>query len=136
MYIGQILKILVLIVSIFAGSVFIMPNVSSAEDVWCYSDGEFYFYLDSDTIKEIENDPNGIRYGVFEKMVYNNKMHTFHSYGFAVFNDNLVCYSYNRFNGKWEYPCPIKEDSHLRAIWQAMKPYMKKKGIYHSDSWE
>ena len=91
MYIGQILKILVLIVSIFAGSVFIMPSVSYAEDVWCYSDGEFSFYLASDTIKEIKNDPNGIRYSVSGRTVIKNKQHNIYLYGFAVFNDNVVC---------------------------------------------
>lgn len=136
MYIVKILKILVLTASIFAGNVFIMPSVSSAEDVWCYSDGELSFYLASDTIKEIKDDLNGIRYSVSGRTVVNNKQHNVHLYGFAVFNDNVVCYSFNRFNGKWEYPYPIKKDSNLRAIWQAMKPYMKKKGIYYSDSWE
>lgn len=138
MNMGKMVKTLVLMVSFFMGSAIMIPNVSSAEDVWCYSNGTYSFYLDSDSVGELKNAPNGISYGVSGKTVFdeNGSFGTIIVYGFAVPNDSIEGYSYGRSTGKWEYIGGIKNNSELRAVWQAMKPYLKQKGIYYSDSWE
>ena len=138
MYIGKIARMLVLMISIFAASTFVMPSVSSAEDVWCYSNDIMSFYLDSDSVGETKNAPEGISYGASGKLVSNEdgSFVNIVIYGFAVPNDNVEGYSYWRAKGKWEYIGSIKKNSELRAVWEAMKPYMKKKGIYYSDYWE
>ena len=132
------LKTLVLMVSILAGSFLGAPNVSHAEDVWCYSDGTMSFYLDSDSVGETKNAPNGISYGASGKVVSDEdgSFVNIIIYGFAVPNDNIEGYSYWRARGKWEYIGSIKKNSELKAVWEAMKPYMKKKGIRYSDYWE
>lgn len=138
MYNGKIVRMLMLVASIFAGSVVVMPSVSSAEDVWCYSNDTMSFYLDSDSVGEVKNAPEGISYGASGKMVL-NKDGSFVNiiiYGFAVPSDSVEGYSYWRVKGKWEYIGSIKKNAELRAVWEAMKPYMKKKGIYYSDFWE
>jgi len=132
------LKTIVLMASILVGSFLVMPNVSHAEDVWCYSNELTSFYLVSDSVEEIKNAPNGITYRAIGKVVL-NKNGSFVNimiYGFAVPNDNVVGYWFRRAKGTWDYLGPIKKDSKMKAVWQAMKPYLKKKGIYYNDSWE
>ena len=53
-------------------------------------------------------------------------------YGFNSDNDILAAYTFNRTNGKWEEA----DKSEAMAVWNAMKPYMKQKGIHYSDSWK
>lgn len=132
------LKTLVLMASILVGSFLVMPNVSHAEDVWCYSNEHTSFYLDSDSVGETKNAPNGITYGASGKVVSDEdgSFVNIMIFGFAVPNDNVVGYSYWRAKGTWEYVGSIKKNSDMRAVWQAMKPYLKKKGIYYNDSWE
>ena len=132
------LKTLALMVSILAGSFFVVPSVSSAEDVWCYSNETISFYLDSDSVGNVNNAPNGITYRASGKAVFNDdgSFATIYVYGFAVPNDNIEGYSYGRSTGEWEYIGSIKKNSELRAVWQAMKPYLKAKGIYYNESWE
>ena len=136
MRIVKILKVMALVVSFFLCSTLIAPNISFAEDVWCFSDGRFSFYLDSDTISgSVRNGP--VSYSVSGKTVL-DKTGEFHQvwiYGFASENDNLVGYMFNRRNGNWDYIGLLRNNSDLRAIWETMKPYMKQKGIHYSDSW-
>ena len=138
MNMGKIFKMLVLVVSVFLGSTMMMPNVSSAEDVWCYSNDATSFYLDSDSVGNAKNAPNGITYSASGKVVSNEdgSFVNIQIFGFAVPNDNVIGYSYWRSHGTWEYVGSIKKNSEMRAVWQAMKPYLKQKGIYYSDSWE
>lgn len=132
------LKTLVLMVSILAGSFLVVPDVSHAEDVWCYSNEYTSFYLDSNSVGETKKAPNGITYSASGKVVSNEdgSFVNIQIFGFAVPNDNVVGYSYWRSHGTWEYVGSIKKNSEMRAVWQAMKPYLKEKGIYYNDSWE
>ncbi len=132
------LKTLVLMASILVGIFLAVPNVSHAEDVWCYSNEYTSFYLDSNSVGETKKAPSGITYSASGKVVSNEdgSFVNIMMYGFAVPNDNVEGYSYWRARGKWEYIGSIKKNSELRAVWQAMKPYLKEKGIYYSDSWE
>lgn len=132
------LKTLVLMLSILAGSILAVPNVSHAEDVWCYSNEYTSFYLDSNSVGETRKAPNGITYSASGKVVSNEdgSFVNIQIFGFAVPNDNVVGYSYWRSHGTWEYVGSIKKNSEMRAVWQAMKPYLKEKGIYYNDSWE
>ena len=139
MNIGKSCKAMTLFVSIFVGSLLSFPNSSFAEDVWCYSNEYYSFYMKSDTIRARNDLPNGIAYTVAIKPVSNNnngEVTNVNNLGFAVPNDNLVAYSFARYNGKWEYIGSLKKNPDMRAVWEAMKPYMKKKGIYFNDSWE
>ena len=95
------LKTMVLMASILVGSFLVMPNVSHAEDVWCYSNEHTSFYLDSDSVGETKNAPNGISYSASGKVVSNENgsFVNIMIYGFAVPNDNVVGYSYWRSRG-------------------------------------
>ena len=53
------LKTLVLMASILVGIFLAVPNVSHAEDVWCYSNETISFYLDSDSVGNVNTAPNG-----------------------------------------------------------------------------
>jgi hypothetical protein len=52
-------------------------------------------------------------------------------YGFSIKNDYVVGHTFNRTWGKWE-SVPKAE---TMAVWNAMKPYMKAKGIPYTESW-
>ena len=68
MYIGRVLKVLVLAVSVFAAGALYLPGVSLAADVWCCSHDGRSFYLDSDSINAA-NLPAGMDYRVLVKAV-------------------------------------------------------------------
>ena len=68
MYIGRVLKSLVLAVSVFAVGALCLSGVSLAADVWCCSHDGRTFYLDSDSINAA-NLPKGMDYRVSVKAV-------------------------------------------------------------------
>ncbi|MCI7331015.1 MAG: hypothetical protein SOZ01_01460 [Selenomonadaceae bacterium] len=129
----SIFKRLILMVSVLGVMLFSMPNTSSAEDVWCYSSYGFSYYLSSDTIRQV-NLSGGISYTVSGKLVHDSSgtLQGPLSYGFSIPNDNLEGYTFDRTNGHW---VSASKDEAL-AVWNAMKPYMRQKGIYFGESWK
>ena len=57
-------------------------------------------------------------------------------YGFESQNDSMVGAFYEKSTGLWEYSPYKNERPVLKAVWEAMKPYMKQKRISYSDSWK
>ena len=136
MYIGRILKILVLAGSFFAAGFLYLPGVSLAGDVWCYSrDGRSY-YLDSQIINA-GNLPREMDYRVSVKAVLDsdNSLEKTIIYGFESQNDILVGAIFNKSARRWDFPEYSREKPILKAVWETMKPYMKQKHISYSDSW-
>ena len=132
-----VFKIMILAAFLLGAASLVAPGVSSEEDVWCFEEDGLAFYMNTDSIRPTDSAPNGISYIVSGKTVYSNgEFGRFLTFGFAVPNDNVVGYSFGRATGEWSYIGSIKKNSNLNALWQAMKPYMKKKGIYYSDNWE
>ena len=91
MYIGKVLKALVLAVSVFAAGVLWLPGVSLAADVWCCSHDGRTFYLDSDSINAA-NLPKGMDYRVSVKAVRESdgSLERTVIYGFESQNDRMV----------------------------------------------
>ena len=136
MYTGKFLKILILAVSFLAIGFLYLPGVSLAKDVWCYSrDGRSY-YLDSESINA-NNLPKGMDYRVSVKAVIDRdgSLEKVIIYGFESQNDILIGTFFDKAAGRWEFPEYAKEKPVLKAIWETMKPYMKQKRIFYSDSW-
>lgn len=128
----SIFKRLILMVSLLGVMLFSMPGTSSAEDVWCYTRGNFSYYLSSDYIRKVDYS-NGITYTVDGKLVHDSSGTVSRPllYGFSIENDYVVGHTFNRTWGKWE-SVPKAE---TMAVWNAMKPYMKAKGIPYTESW-
>lgn len=137
MYIGRILKILVLALSVFAAGSLYLPGVSSAADVWCCSRDGHSFYLDSESINAA-NLPKGMDYRVSVKAVLESdgSLKRTIIYGFESQNDILVGTVYNKSVGDWDFSPSVSERPVLKAVWETMKPYMKQKHINYSDSWK
>ena len=137
MYIGRVLKILVLAVSVFAAGVLWLPGVSLAADVWCCSHDVRTFYLDSDSINAA-NLPKGMDYRVSVKAVRESdgSLERTVIYGFESQDDRMVGAFYVKSTDQWEYSPSANERPVLKAVWEAMKPYMKQKHINYSDSWK
>ena len=129
----KLLKRMILMVSVPGMFLLSMPGVSSAEDVWCYSSYGFSYYLSSDTISK-KSYPSRVSYAVDGKLIHDSDGSLARPlmYGFNSDNDILAAYTFNRTNGKWEEA----DKSEAMAVWNAMKPYMKQKGIHYSDSWK
>ena len=136
MFETKLLKRMILMVSMLGMILLSMPGVSSAEDVWCYSSHGHSYYLSSDSIR-VHHD-GGITYTVDGVVVLDSDGSFVRPlmYGFDSDNDIMVGSVFNRAFGKWEYCGRVSKDPNMNAVWQAMKPYMKQKGIYYSDSWE
>ena len=137
MYIGRVLKILVLAVSVFAVGALWLPGVSLAADVWCCSHEGRTFYLDSDSINAA-NLPTGMDYRVSVKAVRESdgSLERIVIYGFESQNDRMVGAFYKKSTDLWEYSPSKNERPVLKAVWETMKPYMKQKHISYSDSWK
>jgi len=137
MYIGRILKLLVLAVSFFAAGSFCLPGVSLAADVWCCSRDGLSFYLDSESINAA-NLPRGMDYRVSVKAVLerDGSLKKTIIYGFESQNDILVGTVFNKSDGSWDFSPSVSERPVLKAVWETMKPYMKQKRINYSDSWK
>ena len=137
MYIGRVLKVLVLAVSVFAAGALYLPGVSLAADVWCCSHNGRSFYLDSDSINAA-NLPAGMDYRVLVKAVResDDSLERTVVYGFESQNDTMVGAFYEKSADQWEYSPSKNERPVLKAVWETMKPYMKQKHINYSDSWK
>ena len=99
----------------------ISPSVSSAEDVWFYSDGSWSFYLCSETINDRGNEQP--KYTVQVKKVFNGTYQgDFEFLGFT--SDGSYCYWYNRMNGRWEGSQRVSASPYTSAAWRAMQPYL------------
>ena len=128
----KFMKISALAVSFFALGFLYSPSVSSAEDVWCCFHDGHSFYLDSDSINAA-NLPKEMTYRVSVKSVLDSDGSVEKSmvYGFESQNDIMVGMIYDKSAGLWKN-C---EESVAKAVWEAMKPYMRQKRIAYSDSW-
>ena len=137
MNIRRILKSLVLAVSVFAAVALCLPGVSLAADVWCCSRDGRTFYLDSDSINAA-NLPKGMDYRVSVKAVRESdgSLERTVIYGFESQNDIMVGAFFDKSADQWEYSPSANERPVLKAVWEAMKPYMKQKHIGYSDSWK
>ena len=137
MNIRRILKSLVLAVSVFAAVALCLPGVSLAADVWCCSRDGRTFYLDSDSINAA-NLPKGMDYRVSVKAVRESdgSLERTVIYGFESQNDIMVGAFFDKSADQWEYSLSVNERPVLKAVWEAMKPYMKQKHIGYSDSWK
>ena len=137
MNIRRILKSLVLAVSVFAAVALCLPGVSLAADVWCCSRDGRTFYLDSDSINAA-NLPKGMDYRVSVKAVRESdgSLERTVIYGFESQNDIMVGAFFDKFADQWEYSPSANERPVLKAVWEAMKPYMKQRHIGYSDSWK
>ena len=113
----------ILVFTFFVVGATISPSVSSAEDVWFYSNDESWsYYLDTDHLRRYDTFP---QYTVVVKKVINGKFQgDFEILGFSSENDTLMCYTYNRMNGRWEYPRRVSTDPYTSAAWRAMQPYL------------
>ena len=99
------------------------PSTSSAEDVWFYSDGEWAFYLNTNTVKDRGNKVP--RYTVNVKKVISGKFQgDFEILGFTSKNGKIYCAIFSRYNMKWEYESPIDNDPYSTAAWNALRPYI------------
>ncbi|MDY6351398.1 MAG: hypothetical protein SPL62_13010 [Selenomonas sp.] len=89
--------------------------------------------LSSDTIRT-GNYIGGITYTVGGKLVHDSDGSLANplSYGFSIPNDNLEGYTFNRTNGHWD----SVSKAEALSVWNAMKPYMRQKGIYFGESWK
>jgi len=137
MFETKLLKRMILMVSMLGMILLSMPGVSSAEDVWCYSNGSFSYYLSSDTISRV-NYTGGITYAVDGVTVFDRdgSLGRPLMYGFSVPNDYMMAFIFDRSNGKWNHITDDEGLANAMAVWEAMKPYMKQKGIHYSDSWQ
>ena len=137
MYTGKIIKILILAVSFFIAGSLNLPGVSSAADVWCYSQDGRSFYLDSESINA-ETLPREMDYRASVKVVRESdgSLEKTVVYGFESQNDILVGAIFDKSAGRWGFPEYAREKPVLKAIWETMKPYMKQKRISYSDSWK
>ena len=137
MYIGRILKVLVLAVSFFAAGSLCCPGVSSAADVWCCSRDGRSFYLEPETINAAGL-PGGMDYRVLVKAVLESdgSLEKRIIYGIESQNDILVAAIFNKSAERWDFPEYAKEKPVLKAIWENMKPYMKQMRISYSDTWK
>ena len=113
---------LIMIFSIFAITSIVIPSVSSAEDVWILSRGGYDYYMVTDTIRKGERG-----YGVNVKLVADARLWNFRVLSFSSVNDlYMVMEEFTKYDGKWT----VSSDDELGApLWEAMKPYMKAKGI-------
>lgn len=103
--------------------------------VCCYSRDGQSLYLDPDSIN-IDNLPPG--------MTYRIEVNAFRDgdgspegrfvYGFESQNDALVGAVYDESAGRWADPSSDDETLRLKAVWEAMKPFLKLKGISYSDA--
>jgi len=139
MYAGKILKILVLATAFFTAGSLYLPGVSLAGDVWCYSCSGRSFYLDSESINA-DDLPRQMDYRVAVKAVLESdgSLEKIIIYGFESQNDILVGSIFDKTVKQWvslQYARYTKEKPVLKAVWEAMKPYMKQKRISYSDSW-
>ena len=137
MYTGRILKVLVLAVSFFAVGSLCLPGVSLAADVWCCSRDGHSFYLDSESINAA-NLPKGMDYRVSVKAVLESdgSLKKTVIYGFESQNDILVGAVFNKSADNWDFSPSVSERPVLKAVWEAMKPYMKQKRINYNDTWK
>ena len=119
-------RVLLLVFTLLSVSFFMSPSISSAEDVWIMSRDGFDHYMITDTIKK------GARgYQVNVKIVYNGKYDNFRILSFDSVNDlYMIMEEFTRYDGKWT----VSSDDELgEPLWNAMKPYMKAKGISYPD---
>ena len=109
-----------------------LPGVSSAEDVWCCSREGRTFYLDSESINA-PNLPTGMDYRVSVKTVLDSdgSLEKSAVYGFEAQNDVMVGMTYDKSAELWKNG----EASVAKAVWEAMKPYLRQKRISYSDAW-
>ena len=137
MYIGRILKVFVLTVSVFAAGSLCLPGVSLAADVWCCSLNGRSFYLDSESINAA-NLPKEMDYRVSVKAVRESDgaLEKTIICGFESQNDIMVGAFFNKSAGLWEFSPSANERPVLKAVWETMKPYMKQKRISYSDFWK
>lgn len=113
----------ILVFTFFVMGVTISPSVSSAEDIWFYSQSNWSYYLISETIKDRGN--KHPQYTVQVKKVIGGKyMGDFELLGFAYENGTLISYVFHRYNMRWEYPGRVSEDPYTSAAWRAMQPYL------------
>jgi len=136
MFMGRILKILVLAVTFFAAGFFCLPGISSAADVWCHSLDGRSFYLISESINA-KNLPTGMDYRVVVKTVRDSDgaLEKTVIYGYEMQNDIMVGAFYNKSSELWD-TVPEGEGPVLKAVWEAMKPCMDQKRIGYSDTWK
>ena len=124
-----------LAVFFLAGSFILAPGVASAEDVWCGSSEGLDQYLVSESINA-ESLPKGMDYRAAVKMVrQDSTLDGVTVYGFEMMNDTIVGSFWDKAAGRWQYAGHLEHKPDLKAIWEAMKPYMREKGIPYSDSW-
>ena len=128
-------KVNCLLLKFFAVFVFMVlgatlsPSTSSAEDVWIYSQGEYSYYLQTDTISKRNSRPpytynNYPPYSCSVKYVYNGKYDNFQIYGFANENNTIIGYSYSRSHGDWENNGRASDDPFYNALWNALRQYI------------
>ena len=129
------LRILLVVIPMWAMSAWIFPSLSMAQPnvvaenlhVWVYGHGELNAYM-----KKISISEKGPRYICIVNIESNRdgSLINFHTYGFTPRNDTVVAYYFAR-GGRphWEQVGVVADDPTLNAVWQAMKPYLKKHGI-------
>ena len=106
------------------------PSTSSAEDVWFNSNGEFSYYLDTNTIKRNPNSHppytynNPPMYTCSFKIVHHGKYENFQICGFAKENDKVIGYSFSRSMGDWSNEGSVINNPFYNALWNAMKKYI------------
>ena len=137
MFTGKIFRILVLAAAFFAAGSLYFPGVSLAADVWCCSRDGRSFYLDSESINA-ETLPREMDYRASVKVVRESdgSLERTVVYGFESQNDRMVGAFYKKSTDQWEYSPSANERPVLKAVWEAMKPYMKQKRINYRDSWK
>lgn len=101
--------------------VILSPSTSSVEDVWFYSQGEFSYYLQTDTISKRNSRPP---YSCCIKYVYNGEYDNFQIYGFANENNTIIGYGYSRSHGDWTNTGRASDDPFYNALWNALRKYI------------
>lgn len=137
MTMSKLFKRMILMVSMLGVMLFSMTGTSSAEDVWCYSSNGFSYYLSSDSIRKVDYS-NGIMYTVDGKTVLesNGSLGRPLMYGFSIENDYVIGHTFDRAYGSWYYISDKDGRAEAKSVWNAMKPYMRQKGISFGESWE
>jgi hypothetical protein len=122
MFKTKLLKRMILMVSMLGMFLLSMPGVSSAEDVWCYSQNGYAYYLSSESVTTTTYHPP---YRGIVKMVREDTgtQRDVIIAGFANENDVIMAYVYGK-DGTWGSCGKVGTFPLLYAVWQAMTPYL------------